>query len=132
MVQYELGFPNRWIALPVAATEGRMQDAKAVIGSPEDGTVLKYTLSQTQSPFALVMAEDQKTLQDVPIVRTDTSTILSFTKLLEEAGELTINGQTCWVHLVKTELSLVLWDTLPIHAVAFPSPSHLTVKIWSV
>jgi len=86
-MQYEVA-KQSWVGFGVAATEeGKMEGAQVVIGTPEDGAVLKYDLF---TYGATPMANEKQTLMNASIVQDDLSTILTYTKYLEEEGEIPI------------------------------------------
>lgn len=66
----------------------------AIVGRPDEpvgpGNPGKYFLGGQQPN--LVTATDHQTLLDGDIKQNDTHTILTFTRLLEEPGEISINA----------------------------------------
>jgi len=83
---------------------GGMVGSEAIIGLPDDGTVLKYNLGGKNTTFVTPMAN--QTLLDTSIVQTDTTTIMSFTKLLREPGEKEIyangKGENTFLYAAST------------------------------
>jgi hypothetical protein len=80
-----------WVGVGTS-TEGAMPGSEAVIGKPQDGTVRKYSLN-ARSPSAIdEMPEAQQTLINTDLVQSGGSTVMTYTKILEEDGEIIING----------------------------------------
>jgi len=81
-----------WLGIAFS-TNGRMVGSEAVIGTPgdtlEDGLVQKYDLNSKWSSRAL-RAMDAQTLTEASIEVVDGQTIMKFTKLLKEPGEIEI------------------------------------------
>jgi len=67
-----------------------MVGSEAVIGLPDTGEVLKYALNAQSTAGVQPMPEAQQTLIDASIRQDSGRTILSFTKILEEPGEIPI------------------------------------------
>jgi hypothetical protein len=65
-----------------------MAGSDAAIGTPADGTALKYALTGRTRPT--VMPEAQQTLEDASVTSDGVTTTLSSTKLLKEEGEVEI------------------------------------------
>lgn len=80
-----------WVALTFTANLPTMVGAEAVIGLPDDDTVLKYDMTARGISGVNAMPVTQQTLQDASISQNGTHTVLSFTKLLVEEGEHPIN-----------------------------------------
>ena len=59
-------------------------------GTPSDGLVQKYNLFGKWGAAVQPMADDKQTLLDASIEVTGGQTILKFTKLLDESGEIEI------------------------------------------
>ncbi|KAL3903192.1 MAG: hypothetical protein SGILL_010540 [Bacillariaceae sp.] len=85
-MQYEVT-KQSWVSFGMAKTDGKMEGAEVIIGLPDDGTVLKYTLTNFTP---IVMPAEQQTLMDATIVQDEEGTILTYTKFLEEEGEIPI------------------------------------------
>ena len=81
----EVASHDGWISLGFSTT-GTMKDSQAIVGIPDTGKVEKYDLAISQ---AYPMAEDKQTLRDTSI----SSGVLTFTKLLKEAGEISIKEE---------------------------------------
>lgn len=77
-----------WLGLAVAEEHGRMSGSQAIIGSSTKETVLKYDLFQNQ---AVIMSDVNQTLRKSSIYEKDGKTVMKFTKLLREDGEITIS-----------------------------------------
>jgi DOMON domain len=82
-----------WLSLGWTET-GKMVPATAIIGLPDEGTVLKYDMT-TYTVEGVVPAPDyQQTLSDTSIVQENGVTTLTFTKPLVEAGELAVTADS--------------------------------------
>jgi hypothetical protein len=77
-----------------------------IIGLPEDGTVQKYWLDDDTRVDP--MDSDRQTLMDASITDVDGTTIMSFTKYLEEDGEFMIfpNGDNPFLYAYGNDASL--------------------------
>jgi hypothetical protein len=80
-----------WVAVGTS-TNGLMPGAEAVIGKPQDGTVRKYLISQRISSAIDEKPEGQQTLINTDLMQSGGSTVMTYTKILEEDGEIIING----------------------------------------
>jgi hypothetical protein len=100
-----------WVGWAVSE-EGFMVGSEAVIGFPETGEVLKYTLGDQSLSGVQPKPADQQTLIDASIRQVDGSTVLSFTKILVEPGEIPIKIDGDNVFLSSWGFS----DTLSVHA----------------
>ncbi|CAJ1962262.1 unnamed protein product [Cylindrotheca closterium] len=78
-----------WVAVGVNPTGGGMVNSEVVIGKPEDDTVLKYAISARG--VSAVVEQPNQTLINTSLVQANGNTVLTFTKLLEETGEYSIN-----------------------------------------
>lgn len=77
-----------WVGIAISE-DGKMGGSVAMIGIPDDGTVLKYNLLDD---WATEMPEDEQTLGDASIRREEGGkTIMEFAKLLTEEGEVPIS-----------------------------------------
>lgn len=85
-MQYEVT-KQSWVAFGTAKTAGTMEGAEVIIGLPDEGTVLKYSLLNYS---AVVMPAEQQTLMNAIVVQDEMGTILTYTKYLEEEGEIPI------------------------------------------
>ncbi|KAL7553069.1 hypothetical protein ACHAWF_016315 [Thalassiosira exigua] len=84
----EVSDHDGWVALGFSADdEGSMRGSDAVVGTPWDGTVQKYDLGRGR---AEVMPEGKQTLTDASVVQLNGNTVLEFSKLLMEEGEVSI------------------------------------------
>jgi len=85
-----------WIGLGFS-TNGFMQGSQAVVGIPDEGSVLKYDLSGN---IASVMSDEDQTLTDTSIVNNSVLTTMEFTKLLVEEGQVPIleDGENIFLH----------------------------------
>lgn len=80
-----------WAGWAVSDNGGFMVGSEAVIGLPDTGEVLKYNLNAKSGAGVVPMPDNQQTLIDASIVQDSEKTVLSFTKILEEEGEIPIN-----------------------------------------
>ncbi|KAL7460299.1 hypothetical protein ACHAXS_000765, partial [Conticribra weissflogii] len=80
-----------WIALAVAETADEMVGAEAIIGLPDDNSVLKYDMTGKSADLVTPMGESMQTLWDESIVQENGKTIMTFTKWLVEENELEIS-----------------------------------------
>jgi len=131
-----------WIGLGFSPS-GNMANSQAVIGIPDEDTVLKYDLAIGR---ATPMNEDRQTLRDTSIEIVDGKTTMSFTKLLVEDGEVRIEeegdntflfawgGSTLGYHMSRKSFTIDLGSTAqtdsptpepttPIEAVETESPT---------
>lgn len=79
-----------WVAIGFS-TNGAMVGSEAVIGLPAEGTVQKYFLSSQSLNGVQPMPADQQTLIDASVSQEGGATRLTFTKILDEPGEIPIN-----------------------------------------
>lgn len=77
-----------WIGVGFTEGSGQMVGADAVIGLPASGTVQKYFLGGYDS--ILPMDDEQQTLIDTSISQESGNTTMTFTKILNETGEIPI------------------------------------------
>mmetsp|Transcript_45310 Transcript_45310/g.109699 ORF Transcript_45310/g.109699 Transcript_45310/m.109699 type:complete len:772 (+) Transcript_45310:601-2916(+) len=77
-----------WVAVGVSP-DGSMLGSEVVIGKPLDGTVLKYRLD-SKSVSGIVEMESQ-TLINTSLEQAGGSTVLAYTKILNEPGELSMH-----------------------------------------
>eukprot|EP00562_Extubocellulus_spinifer_P002443 CAMPEP_0178472190 /NCGR_PEP_ID=MMETSP0696-20121128/1441_1 /TAXON_ID=265572 /ORGANISM="Extubocellulus spinifer, Strain CCMP396" /LENGTH=724 /DNA_ID=CAMNT_0020099369 /DNA_START=190 /DNA_END=2364 /DNA_ORIENTATION=- len=78
------------------STDGKMIDSEAVIGRPDlaaadEEKPLKYNLKGKGTTAVIPMEEARQTLTDALITQDGTNTVMTFTKILEEEGEHTID-----------------------------------------
>jgi hypothetical protein len=91
-VTIKITVPNTaWVSVGTSTT-GLMPGAEAVIGKPQDGTVRKYSISARSASAIDEMPEAQQTLINTDLVQSGGSTVMTYTKILEEDGEIIING----------------------------------------
>ena len=79
-----------WIGFAISEG-GKMSGSQAIIGNPRRKTVLKYDLFENG---ATLMSEGNQTLKKTSIYEEDGRTIMKFTKLLVENGEIPILEDT--------------------------------------
>ena len=86
---------NGWVGLGFSP-DGNML-GQAVIGIPNEDTVLKYNL---EPGMTTLMSADRQTLQDASIIDVDGTTIMTFTKFLLEEDEVPIieDGENIFLH----------------------------------
>ena len=80
---------DSWVAFGISEA-GQMIGSDAIIGLPDENTVLKYDLEGKSTNLVVAMEEDKQTLMDSGIVQEGGLTIMEFTKLLIEEGEIPI------------------------------------------
>ena len=88
-----------FIGLAVAPSDS-MIGGEAIIGLPDDGTVLKYYLGGKSSSAVELRPEEMQTLMDVSILQDNGTTTMAFTKFLQEDGEIEIltNGDNLFLY----------------------------------
>jgi len=96
-----------WIALAVSRDK-QMVGSEAIVGLPEDKTVLKYNLNGFASTFVNAMDNVKQTLIHESIAVEDGRTIMKFAKFLEEEGEIPIleDGLNHFLHARGSSISL--------------------------
>jgi Eukaryotic cytochrome b561 len=77
-----------WVGVALSDNGGFMIGSEAIIGLPDEGTVLKYSLNAKNN--AGIVPSTQQTLIDASVVQTEDVTILTFTKIMVESGEIPI------------------------------------------
>lgn len=91
-----------WIALGISPNGGGMVGSEAIVGIPAGGTVVKYNLNGKNTASVVPMSPEEQTLIDTSIAVRDEDgmTIMSFTKLLVEDGEIPIleSGTNTFLH----------------------------------
>eukprot|EP00536_Pseudo-nitzschia_multiseries_P011719 jgi/Psemu1/289867/fgenesh1_pg.412_\ len=75
-----------WLAIGFSS-DGKMIGSGAVIGLPDSGEVLKYSLSAFDVTGVVPMPEAQQTLIETSLVQENGTTKMQFTKIMDEAGE---------------------------------------------
>jgi len=78
-----------WVSFGISE-DGWMVGSDAIIGMPGDNTVLKYDLAGQNVAQVVAMDDDKQTLMDTSIVQSGGITIMEFTKMLVEDGEIAI------------------------------------------
>lgn len=79
-----------WAGVGFSDNGGFMPGSEAVIGLPDEGVVLKYSLGDRFLSSVVPMPEERQTLIETSIEQQSGSTILRFTKILVEEGEIPI------------------------------------------
>lgn len=79
-----------WVSIGITNGDGIMVGSEAVIGFPDSGKVLKYSMSQYVNAGVLPMRDEQQTLIETSVVQEEGKTTMKFTKLLNETGEIPI------------------------------------------
>jgi len=77
-----------WLGIG-SSTDGMMIGSEAIIGTSDEG-VKKYNLNGKSQDQVEMMDEAQQTLMDTSFEQADGMTTMTFTKLLEEEGEIPI------------------------------------------
>lgn len=92
----EVADHDGWVGLGFSR-DGKMGGSDAIVGIPNEGSVLKYDLSDD---WADPMPEERQTLGNVSIRSTLDGTVMEFTKLLAEEGEIEIawDGANTFLH----------------------------------
>jgi hypothetical protein len=84
-----------WIGLGISPN-GNMANSVAIVGLPNDKTVLKYALGESRSVNP--MSNEKQTLRDASITQLYGATVMTFTKVLVEDNDdelpILINGDT--------------------------------------
>jgi len=81
-----------WVAVGFNPTGGGMVNGEVVIGKPDEGTILKYKM--TLKGRDGIEELPNQTLLNASLDQADGKTVLTFTKLLVEDGEFSINPGT--------------------------------------
>jgi hypothetical protein len=82
-----------WVGLAFSNIQTMIPNT-AVIGLPNDGTVLKYDLTSRIILGVVAASADRQTLTDTSIVQNGSTTTLKFTKSLTETDEPTVGLNT--------------------------------------
>lgn len=80
-----------WVGWAVSNNGGFMLGSEAVIGLPDTGVVEKYNLNAQNVAGVSPMPVEKQTLIDASVQQSEDKTTLTFTKILEEEGEIPIN-----------------------------------------
>lgn len=84
-----------WLGFGISPN-GAMVPAEAVIGLPDDGTVLKYDLTSKATSGVVPMSDDKQTLLDTSIVQDGGKTTMTFAKVMDEDEYPLVMGEnTC-------------------------------------
>jgi hypothetical protein len=84
-----------WLGFGISP-DGGMVPSEAVIGLPDDGTVLKYDLTSKAESGVVAMSDEKQTLMDTSIEQADGTTIMTFAKIMDEDQyPLVIGDNTC-------------------------------------
>jgi len=87
-----------WISIGFSNNGGSMVGSEAVVGLPRSGEVKKYSLTSIAQSGVVPMPEQQQTLIEPSIVQEEGTTVMQFTKILEEADEIQIMiGQNTFI-----------------------------------
>lgn len=81
-----------WVGFAFSTT-GLMLGSEAVIGTPETGEVLKYSLNAQSVSGVVPMSAGKQTLIEARITQDGSVTTLEFTKILVEEGEIPIGDE---------------------------------------
>ena len=79
-----------WVGLAFSDNGGFMVGSEAVIGLPDTGEVQKYNLNSQSPDGVQPMAGSQQTLINARVEQTESTTMLTFTKIMEEPNEVAI------------------------------------------
>ena len=94
-----------WVGFGISPT-GRMIGAEAVIGLPDEGTVLKYDLTGKSTSAVVPMSDDKQTLIDTSITQEGGMTVMSFTKFLDEDQYEIVVGPNTFIFALGSSNSL--------------------------
>lgn len=84
-----------WLGFGISP-DGSMVGAEAVIGLPDEGSVLKYDLTSKSDSGVVLMSDDKQTLMDTSIVQEGGTTTMTFAKIMDEDQyPLVIGANTC-------------------------------------
>ena len=72
-----------WLGFGISPT-GLMVPSEAVIGLPDEGTVLKYDLTGKSTSAVVPMSDDKQTLMDTSIEQKNGMTTMTFAKIMDE------------------------------------------------
>jgi len=81
-----------WLAIGPTLPQRTMIGGEVVLGLPESGSALKYSLSSYSSSGVDARNSEYQTLINNGVVQENSETILTFTKLLVEEGEIEIQA----------------------------------------
>ena len=83
---------EKWVGIGFSS-DGSMQNSEAVLGIPGNDTPLKYNLNGKSAAAVVQMPEHKQTLIDASLeVDNDGRTVMKFTKLMKEEGEIEIKA----------------------------------------
>lgn len=80
---------NSWVGFGISVS-GQMIGSEAIIALPDDGTVFKYDLNGKGTNLVVKMEDDMQTLMNTSIAQGGGKTVIEFTKMLIEDGEIPI------------------------------------------
>ncbi|KAL7541591.1 hypothetical protein ACHAWF_006979 [Thalassiosira exigua] len=78
-----------WVGIGFSR-DGQMVGSEAVLGLPSESSVLKYNMASKSSSGVQPMPQEQQTLADTSIEVKDGKTVMRFTKIMKEEGEIEI------------------------------------------
>jgi DOMON domain/Eukaryotic cytochrome b561 len=110
-----------WVGFAFSTTATMIPNT-AIIGLPDDDTVLKYDLTIRDISGVLPASADRQTLTNASIVQANGITTLKFTRALSEANETTVVPGTTNTILVAYGLS----NTLGNHLFRLPTTATFT------
>jgi len=85
------GVDDGWVAIAFSK-DGHMPGSDAIVANLEEESVLKYHLGGRSPSGVVLMEESKQTLKNTYVGVYGNMTVVEFTKLLIEDGEVTING----------------------------------------
>jgi len=109
-----------WIGFGITDASGSMVGADAIIGNPDFAfedkmSVLKYNIDSFSIDGVVPMEESMQTLQDSSVTQGWNMTVLSFSKLLKEDGEVEIlssgNNKFIWAVGDSNTFNQKLWGS---------------------
>ena len=85
-----------WVSVGFTTGAAAMVPSEAIIGLPDESQGInnpgKYTMSSKSVQGVQLLPESQQTLVNATITQTDSTTTMTFQKILVEADEIPING----------------------------------------
>ena len=78
-----------WVGFGISE-KGQMVGSDAIVALPDEGVVQKYMLFGKSANLVVTRKEESQTLMDTSVVQEDGKTVMEFTKLLIEDGEIPI------------------------------------------
>ncbi|KAL7506279.1 hypothetical protein ACHAXN_003567 [Cyclotella atomus] len=110
---------------------GKMHPAEAIMGLPEEGSVLKYDLSAESESGVVPMSDDKQTLMDTNITQADGMTVMTFAKVLDEDQYPLVAGDNTCIYAESTSNAFGFHNNHPHYFVlklADSSGSDATMK----